>query len=113
MMSLRALPGIDATPGAWRVKVGSLEDHRRAVAIVEERFSRGVLGRVHRRRQPAERCGPEAQECKHRGLDDRLIRVNREDTDQPVDLAFEPRPVVALIAALVDTCFHADRPRSP
>jgi predicted nucleic acid-binding protein len=42
-MSLRALPGIASTPGAWRVKVGSLEDHRRAVAIVEDRFSRGVL----------------------------------------------------------------------
>jgi hypothetical protein len=28
------------------VQLGSLEDHRKAVAIVEDRFSRGVLGRV-------------------------------------------------------------------
>jgi hypothetical protein len=49
----------------------------------------------------------------HRGLDDRLPLVGGEEPDQPVDLAVEPRRVVLLLAAHLDTCFHADRLRIP
>jgi hypothetical protein len=69
-----------------------------------------VPGLVHRLRLLTEIPGPENQVPEHRGLGGRLFLVFCEEPDQTVDLAVEPR---LILAARFDPRFDANRFRIP